>query len=108
MWLRMPQGLGQVSTGCIDCIPRSTTSQHQTQDISSSHNNGTRNHEKQAVIPQIVAKSEMPEVSAQVLNEAQLNDLTLEELWASARGETQPQTRENTIYRYEVQREILC
>ena len=51
--------------------------------------------------------SNIPDVSAQILNEAQQNDPTMEKLRESARAETQQQTRGKTTYRYELHTGIL-
>ena len=44
---------------------------------------------RQAIKPLMAAKSDIPDVRAQVLKEAQQNDPTLEKLWEGAQAETQ-------------------
>ena len=59
-------------------------------------------HERQTIKPLIEARSDIPNVSAQVLKEAQQIGPTLKKLWEAARAETQQQIRGKTTYRYDV------
>ena len=82
-------------------------------EVAAVTSRAQEKRERQTTRPQMVARSGIPDVSAQILKEAQQNDRTLGKVWKSARAKTQQQTRGKTIYRYEVQKEsevvgMLC
>ena len=65
------------------------------------------NSEEVAAVTTRARESDISNVSAQVLKEAQQIDPTLGRIWESARAESQQKTRGKTTYRYEVQKGIL-